>query len=107
MKSHKSVLVIGMNGIGLMPTTACKARKLLEAKKAKVYSKMPFTIKLLYKTGCAVQIGWITGFSGTNTAYLKNKEGKYITIQGKNYKNIPLSNVQILERNNTWITYTK
>lgn len=55
MKSHKSVLVIGMNGIGLMPTTACKARKLLEAKKAKVYSKMPFTIKLLYKTGCAVQ----------------------------------------------------
>ena len=47
MKSHKSVLVIGMNGIGLMPTTACKARKLLEAKKAKVYSKMPFTMEQL------------------------------------------------------------
>lgn len=68
MESHKSVLAIGMNGVGLMPTTACKARKLLEARKAKVYRKTPFTINLLYKTG--------------------------------------LSNVQILERNNTWITYT-
>ena len=65
------------------------------------------TFSLYDKVRYAGQIGWITGFSGTNTAYLKNKEGKYITIQGKNYKNIPLSNVQILERNNTWITYTK
>lgn len=65
------------------------------------------TFSLYDKVHYAGQIGWITGFSGTNTAYLKNKEGKYITIQGKNYKNIPLSNVQILERNNTWITYTK
>ena len=61
----------------------------------------------LYDKVCYTgQIGWITGFSGTNTTYLKNKEGKYIMVQGKNYKNIPLSNVQILERNNTWITYT-
>jgi hypothetical protein len=65
------------------------------------------TFSLYDKVRYAGQIGWITRFSGTNTAYLKNKEGKYITIQGKNYKNIPLSNVQILERNNTWITYTK
>ena len=27
MESHKSVLVIGMNGVGLMLTTVCKARK--------------------------------------------------------------------------------
>lgn len=55
MKSNKSVLVIGMNGVGLMPTTPRKARVLLQAGKAKVYRKTPFTIKLLYKTGSATQ----------------------------------------------------
>ena len=55
MKSNKSVLVIGMNGVGLMPTTPRKARVLLEAGKAEVYRKTPFTIKLLYKTGSATQ----------------------------------------------------
>lgn len=55
MKTHKSVLVIGMNGIGLMPTTPRKARVLLEEGKAEVYRKTPFTIKLLYKTGSATQ----------------------------------------------------
>ena len=54
-KSDKSVLVIGMNGIGLMPTTPRKARILLKQKKAKVVRKMPFTIRLLYKTGSATQ----------------------------------------------------
>ena len=50
MKSNKSVLVIGMNGVGLMPTTPRKARVLLQEGKAEVYRKTPFTIKLLYKT---------------------------------------------------------
>ena len=49
------VLVIGMNGLGLMPTTPRKARILLKEKKAIVVRKVPFTIKLLYKTGCATQ----------------------------------------------------
>ena len=44
MKSNKSVLVIGMNGVGLMPTTPRKARVLLEAGKAEVYRKTPFTV---------------------------------------------------------------
>ena len=55
MKSNKSVLVIGMNGVGLMPTTPRKARVLLQSGKAEVYRKAPFTIKLLYKTGSATQ----------------------------------------------------
>lgn len=55
MKLHKSVLVIGVNGIGLMPTTPRKARVLLQSGKAEVYRKTPFTIKLLYKTGSATQ----------------------------------------------------
>ena len=55
MKSNKSVLVIGMNGVGLMPTIPRKARVLLQSGKAEVYRKAPFTIKLLYKTGSATQ----------------------------------------------------
>ena len=55
MKSNKSVLVIGMNGVGLMPTTPRKARILIQAGKAKVHRKTPFTIRLLYKTGSATQ----------------------------------------------------
>lgn len=54
-RSDKSVLVIGMNGIGLMPTTPRKARLLIRQKKAEVVRKMPFTIRLLYKTGSATQ----------------------------------------------------
>ena len=52
-----SVLVIGLNGIPLMPTTERKARILLKDNKAFVVSRHPFAIRLLYKTGCAVQVG--------------------------------------------------
>ena len=47
------VLVIGMNGLGLAPTTPGKARRLLKAGRAEVIYKQPFTIRLKYKTGCA------------------------------------------------------
>ena len=49
------VLVIGANGIGLMPTTPRKARLLLKSHQAVVAQKDPFTIQLCYKTGCATQ----------------------------------------------------
>ncbi len=49
------VLVIGKNGLGLMPTTPRNARVLLEQGKAERVRKIPFTIKLLYKTGSATQ----------------------------------------------------
>lgn len=49
------VLVIGMNGVGLMPTTPRKARLRLKQHKAEVARKQPFTIRLKYKTGCATQ----------------------------------------------------
>ena len=51
------VLVYGLYGTPLMPTTNCKARKLLQAGKAKILNRHPFTIRLLYKTGTAVQPG--------------------------------------------------
>ena len=59
-----SVLVIGLNGRPLMPTTTRKARILLKEQKASVICRYPFTIHLWYKTGCAiqdVQIGIDTG----------------------------------------------
>ena len=49
------VLVIGLNGLGLMPTTPRKARLLVKAKKAIVARRNPYTIRLLYKTGTATQ----------------------------------------------------
>lgn len=49
------VFVIGLDGTRLMPCKPRKARKLIEAHKAEIYKKQPFTIRLLYKTGCASQ----------------------------------------------------
>ena len=50
------VYVIGMNGLGLSPTTEQKARLLLKAGRAVIEQKVPFTIRLLYKTGCATTV---------------------------------------------------
>ena len=58
------VLVIGMNGLGLMPCSPRKARVLLKENRAIVVKKKPFTIQLLYKTGSAcqpVELGIDTG----------------------------------------------
>jgi len=38
------VYVIGLNGLGLMPTTPRKARLLLHAGRAEVVRRTPFTI---------------------------------------------------------------
>lgn len=45
------VPVLNMRNEPLMPTTPRKARKLLEAGKAKVVTRTPFVIRLLYATG--------------------------------------------------------
>lgn len=76
-RSDKSVLVIGMNGIGLMPTTPRKARILIRQKKAKVVRKMPFTIRLLYKTGSAtqhVELGIDTGSQHVGVAVVADNK---------------------------------
>ena len=57
------VPVLNMRGEPLMPTTARKARKLLEDGKAKVVSRTPFVIRLLYPSGESKQeatqlVGW-------------------------------------------------
>ena len=54
-----SVFVVGLNGCRLMPVSERKARLLLKGGKASVYRKVPFTIKLNYKTGSTVQPGYL------------------------------------------------
>lgn len=77
MKTDKFVLVIGMNGLGLMPTTPQKARILLKEKKAFVKRKTPFTIQLSYKTGSATQqtrLGIDTGSQNIGVGITDNQE---------------------------------
>ena len=54
-----SVFVVGLNGCRLMPTSERKARLILNDGKASVYRKVPFTIKLNYKTGSTTQPGYL------------------------------------------------
>ena len=62
-----------------MPTSRCgKVRRLLKSNKAKVVSKEPFTIKLLYETKTEVvqdlTLGIDTGSSKIGCAVVNNKE---------------------------------
>ena len=54
-----SVFVVGQSGCRLMPVSKRKARLLLDGGKASVYRKVPFTIKLSYKTGSTTQPGYL------------------------------------------------
>ena len=52
------------------------------------------------------QIGWISGFSGRNSVYVKDREGHYITVPGKNHKLIPVKSVHLKTHCNNWAVYT-
>lgn len=47
------------------------------------------------------QVGWISGFSG-KSCYVKNIEGNYLTIPNKTYKQVNLSSLILICRNNNW-----
>ncbi len=60
------VYVLNMRGHPLMPTTPCKARKLVKASKATVLQRLPFTIQLHYATGETkqeIELGIDAGYS--------------------------------------------
>lgn len=46
--------------------------------------------------------GYITGFTGTSGAYIKDINDNYITIPGKTYKQVSLSNLNVIRHNNNW-----
>ena len=47
------------------------------------------------------QVGWISGFSG-KSCYVKDINGNYLTIPNKTYKQVSLSSLQFICRNNNW-----
>lgn len=105
-----------------MPCSQRKARLLLKQKKAKIVGYKPFTIQLCYATGEAKQAiiigvdegarhvgiaivsqGWISGFSGTSSAYITDGNDQYIHMPGKTYKQVTLSKgVRRVCHNNIW-----
>jgi len=48
------------------------------------------------------QIGFITGFSGSSTAYVKDIHDEYLTVPGKTYKQVNLSSLRLIRHNNNW-----
>lgn len=53
------------------------------------------------------QTGWITGFSGDTTAYVKNFQGEYLRPVGKKYKQVNLSSLCIVSKARNWIIETQ
>lgn len=48
------------------------------------------------------QVGYITGFTGTSMAYVKDIYGNYITKPHKSYKQVNLKDCEFLHHNNNW-----
>ena len=78
-----------MNDRPLMPTTPRKARILLRDKKATIVKKVPFTIKLNYKTGSATQKGYLGVDTGSQhigiSVVRENAEGNYTVLSKTEY----------------------
>ena len=53
------------------------------------------------------QMGWVSGFSGNSSVYVKNQEGEYITMPGKSYKMVPISQTKLITHCNNWAVYIK
>ena len=51
---------------------------------------------------CFGKRGWISGFTGTSSAYIIDGDGQYIQMPNKNYKQVTLNNVTRICHNNTW-----
>ena len=48
------------------------------------------------------KVGYITGFTGTSSAYVKTIHGEYITTPNKTYKQVPLKELTFLSHHNNW-----
>lgn len=51
---------------------------------------------------CFGKRGWISGFTGTSSAYIVDSDGQYIQMPNKSYKQVTLSNVTRICHNNVW-----
>ena len=51
---------------------------------------------------CFGKRGWISGFTGTSSAYIIDGDGQYIQMPNKNYKQVTLNSVTRICHNNIW-----
>ncbi len=80
MKNELKVYVINKHGKPLMPCKPQKAKKLLKQGKAKVVSRLPYTIKLIYGSSGYIQpvvAGIDTGSKVIGSAAIANNEVLY------------------------------
>ena len=54
------------------------------------------------EVACFGKRGWISGFTGTSSAYIIDGDGQYIQMPNKNYKQVTLNNVTRICHNNIW-----
>lgn len=99
------VYVIGYNGLGLAPTTPRKARILLKSGRAEIAFRQPFTIRLLYKTGCAhpkeMVVGIDTGSQHIGVAVV-DKEATQVLSKEEYELRSSMEKRQLLETRTTY-----
>lgn len=104
-KETMKVYVIGYNGLGLAPTTPRKARILLKSGRAEIAFRQPFTIRLLYKTGCAhpkeMVVGIDTGSQHIGVAVV-NKENTQVISKEEYELRSSMEKRQLLETRKTY-----
>ena len=86
--NHSMVFVIASSGTRLMPTSRCRARKLLKAGKATIYKYRPFTIQLTRDTSHEVQPIELCMDTGSEHigASIKSEKHEYVHAQYDNLK---------------------
>ena len=88
----------------LHEATARKGRKTknIESKRNKKNVKQLKGFYLNDRVRVYGKIGYITGFTGTGMAYIKDIHGSYITKPNKSYKQVNLKDCEFLSHNNNW-----
>lgn len=91
------VLVTGLTGRPLMPTTNCKARKLIKNNKAVIVRRHPFTIQLLYRTGSVTQAGHIGEDTGSQNIGISVTVGNKVIIKDEHILRSSMEKRQLME----------
>ena len=88
----------------LHEATPRKGRKVknVEAKRNSKNTKHLRGLFLNDEVICFGQRGWISGFTGTSSAYVKNRNDEYIQIPNKSYKQVSLSSLELISHNANW-----
>ena len=88
----------------LYEATPRKGRKVknVNAKRNKKNTKQLRGWYLNDEVICFGRRGWISGFTGTSSAYVIDCDGEYIQNPSKSYKQVNLSGLKLICHNNNW-----